>query len=89
MLKNLISRSLLVNVLKVKQIRGVEKPVIRVFSREALITKSFVDLFVEVHNGKRFVKFLVVPEMLGFRFGDFSFTKKMGMGIHKEKSKKK
>ena len=58
MLKNFVSRSLLINVAKLKQIKGFEKPVLRIFSRNALITKSFVDLFVEVHNGKKFIKIL-------------------------------
>jgi len=84
-----VSRSVLLNLVKLKQIKGLEKPVLRIFSRNIKITASFIDLAVEVHNGKKFVKFLVVPEMVGFRFGDFSFTKKMGIIIHKEKIKKK
>jgi ribosomal protein S19 len=47
-----------------------------------------VKLFV--YNGKKFVSLLVSKEMLGHKFGEFVFTKRLGKTIHLigKKSKK-
>jgi ribosomal protein S19 len=41
--------------------------------------------FVLIHNGKEFKKVLVIREKVGFKFGDFSFTRKYTSKIKSSK----
>ena len=45
-------------------------------SRNAIIVPKFVEQTLEVHNGKKFVEILVTEEMIGYKFGEFSSTRK-------------
>lgn len=53
-----------------------------IWSRRSVITPLFSGKRVAVYNGKKFFSFIVRPSMIGFRFGEFSFTKKVN-AIHK------
>lgn len=53
-----------------------------VWSRRALVTAEFVGKRVAVYNGRRFLSFIVRKSMVGYKFGEFSLTKKIG-AIHK------
>ncbi len=59
-----------------------------VFSRDATILSEFVGLDLSVHNGMTFYPIHVTPEMVGYKFGEFIFTKKTGTFIHKNQLKK-
>jgi small subunit ribosomal protein S19 len=59
-----------------------------VFSRDATILAEFVGLDIAVHNGMSFYPLSITPEMVGFKFGEFVFTKKTGSAIHKNQLKK-
>jgi ribosomal protein S19 len=48
----------------------------KVWNRNCTVPESMVGSFVFVHNGKEFKKILVIREKVGFKFGDFSFTRK-------------
>jgi ribosomal protein S19 len=41
-----------------------------------MILPSFVGRTFHVYNGKKFLPVKVTQEMIGFRLGDFSFSKK-------------
>lgn len=49
---------------------------IRTHQRDVIIVPNMVDYTVCIHNGKEFVKILIMPEMLGHRLGEFSATRK-------------
>jgi small subunit ribosomal protein S19 len=53
-----------------------------IWSRRALVTSKFVGKRVAVYNGRRFLSFIVRKSMIGYKFGEFSLTKKIG-AIHK------
>lgn len=73
----------------IKQLKQ-QKKVFYIWSRRSTIIESFVNKIVFVYNGKKFDKLIITPEMIGFKFGDFIFTKKRGKIIHKIiKTKKK
>lgn len=56
-----------------------------VYSRNTVILPEFVDLKFNVYNGKVFKLLKVSKDMVGFKFGFFVFTKKLGSSIHKSK----
>lgn len=59
-------------------IKKIWKLQIKVNTRH--VNKSF-----ELYDGKKFVLVNVTKEMVGYKFGDFVFTKKYGSSIHKIK----
>ena len=59
-------------VKSVKSLSNVKK----IWSRRSSIPSSLVGKTVLVHNGKDFKKLSVKREHLGFKFGEFSLTKK-------------
>jgi ribosomal protein S19 len=63
--------------------------VLRVFSRSSTILDQFVGLRFEVYNGKTFKTLKISKEMVGYKFGEFVFTKKLGSSIHKKKITKR
>jgi small subunit ribosomal protein S19 len=57
-------------------------------SRSSVITFDFIDLIVNVYNGKKYLPLKIKENMLGYKFGEFIFTKKK-MVFRKKKKKKK
>jgi len=47
-----------------------------IISRSTLILPKFVEKTFKVHNGKIFNEVNVTDEMIGHKFGEFSFTRK-------------
>jgi ribosomal protein S19 len=58
-----------------------KKSEVYVWSRRSVVTPPFIGKRVAVYNGRKFFSFLVRPSMLGFKFGEFSVTKKIN-AIH-------
>lgn len=56
-----------------------------IWSRRSTILPQFLDKTVLIYNGKLFVKQKITIEMIGHKFGEFSFTRK----IYQYKKKKK
>jgi small subunit ribosomal protein S19 len=48
---------------------------IEVWSRQSSIPGFLINKTVFVHNGKTFKKLLITRDKLGFKFGEFAFTK--------------
>lgn len=44
-------------------------------SRKSQIIPKFIGLNFNVHNGKKYHKLMVTEKMLGYKFGEFSFTR--------------
>lgn len=56
-------------------------------SRSSEIMPAFLGLTFQVHNGKSFNEIVVNEDMIGHRFGEFSFTR--SKFIFKKKKQKK
>lgn len=52
-----------------------DKKRIEIWSRQSSIPGFLLNKTVFVHNGKTFKKILITREKLGFKFGEFAFTK--------------
>ncbi len=65
--------------------RGIKRPKIKFVcrNRSSLILPHFVGLPFEIYNGQKYVSFVVRKEMVGHKFGEFSYTKKRV--VHKVK----
>lgn len=74
------------NILKLKNNKSTSQ--LKIWSRSSVICKEFLGKKVFVHNGNKFLSVIVKPEMIGHKFGEFAFTKRLGRTIHNlEKSK--
>lgn len=49
---------------------------VEISPRNAIVTPSFINKQVKVHNGKIYNSFVVTLNMIGRKFGEFSPTKK-------------
>ena len=66
---------------KAEEARGTgRKSVIKTWSRRSTILPQFVGLTFGVYNGQKFVPVLVNEDMIGHKFGEFSFTRKKPRG---------
>lgn len=45
-------------------------------SRNTTIVPEFVERTLRIHNGKTWAEITVKEEMIGYKFGEFSFTRK-------------
>lgn len=61
---------------------------IKVTSRSSTILNKFVGHLFKVHNGKEFIKLKITEKMVGFKFGEFSNTRKKFLFKSKKKKKK-
>lgn len=50
---------------------------IKTHNRSLVVVPKMIGKTIGVHNGKEFVKVLVVEEMLGHRLGEFSMTRRI------------
>ena len=60
---------------------------IQIWSRNSVIPEFLIGQTVSVHNGKEFKNVTVTREKIGFKFGEFSLTRKYN--VKKKVSKKK
>lgn len=69
--------------------QGVDRKVIKTWSRAAVIIPEFVGHTFAVHNGKEHIPVFVSENMVGHRLGEFSLTRKFrGHGGKLAKGKK-
>ena len=76
---------------KVKNMPAGSRTVIKTWARSSTIFPEMVGFTFGVHNGKTHTPVLVVEEMVGHKFGEFSPTRKFrshGGKMAKEQSKK-
>lgn len=59
------------------------------FFRSSLLTEAFIGKKAFVYDGRNFRFIFIKPEHLAQPVGSFIFTKRTGMRIHTDKSKKK
>lgn len=61
---------------KVAKLGRGSKTIINTWARRATITPEMVGYTFGVHNGKNFILVLVTEEMVGYKLGEFSPTRK-------------
>jgi small subunit ribosomal protein S19 len=60
---------------------------IKIDYRNENVSKEFLNTKVSIYNGKRYIPVYIDQDKIGYKFGEFSFTRKRC--IHKEKKKLK
>jgi small subunit ribosomal protein S19 len=58
-----------------------------IVTRNSKITPKFLNVFVYIYNGQNFIELKITENMIGHKFGEFSFTRKNF--AYKKKIKKK
>lgn len=62
---------------------------IKIWKKSSVILSTFVGYKFLVYNGKKFWPITVTDKMIGYKFGEFVLTKKIGSTIHKIKKKRR
>lgn len=74
------------NLLSTKFLKRKEK---KIWARNSTIPSTLIGKFVHIHNGKKFIKIFINREKVGFKFGEFSYTRNFTRKEIKIKSNKK
>ena len=75
---------------KISKLKQGDAGVVKTWSRACTISPEMVGFRFAVHNGKDFIQFTVVEDMVGHKLGEFSPTKKfIGHGGKMAKSQDK
>lgn len=72
-----------------KNIYTTHDLILYVNDRSSTIVPACLNKFFFVHTGQKYQKIYVTEEMIGYKFGEFSFTKKRCVFKNKKKKKKK
>jgi small subunit ribosomal protein S19 len=75
------------NYLNSKLIQTKSK--IKIWSRSSTVSELLIGTTVNVYNGQKFKPVKITRDKVGFKFGEFSFTRKMYRRIKKKKIIKK
>ena len=70
-----------------KIIDNKTRTIIQTKSRSSTILQSFIGLVIAVYTGRVYNNVYIDEKMVGYKLGEFSFTRKLGR-IHEKKSKK-
>ena len=57
----------------------------KIWSRRSTVPSFLIGKTVQIHNGKTFRKILITREKVGYKFGDFSFTRNYFRKFKKKK----
>lgn len=58
---------------------------IEIWNRNSTVPYFLVGKHVFIHNGKEFIKTFISREKVGFKFGEFAYTKKHTKKVEKKK----
>lgn len=61
----------------------------KIWERQSVIGSNLIGSNVFIYNGKDFKKLQITREKVGYKFGEFSFTRKKSQKKEKVQSKKK
>lgn len=64
------------NILRIVLKKKIKKE-FKTFSRNTIILPKFVNYIVYIYNGKTFIKLKLVEKMVGLKFGELVFTRKI------------
>lgn len=68
----------------INKIKILDRKQIKIWNRNSVIPYYLIGKYVQIHNGKEFIKTHISREKIGFKFGEFVFTRK-----HTQKQPKK
>jgi small subunit ribosomal protein S19 len=68
-----IEPKLLKKVVEAK--RASKREVIKTWSRRSTVVPEMVGMTMAVHNGKKFIPVFITENMVGYKLGDFAFTR--------------
>lgn len=68
---------------------ALKRKKIRTKNRDSLITENMVGTIMSIYNGKRYYPIAIVKKMIGYKLGEFVFTKMLGKSIHSSARNKK
>lgn len=60
-----------------------------IYQRSSVIPKTFINDEVSIYSGKKWIKRIINRWMIGFRFGEFTWNKKIALYKAKQLRKKK
>lgn len=66
-----------------------QKKVIKTWSRRSTIFPEMVGHTFSVHNGKKFINVYVTEDMVGYKLGEFAFTRMFKQHTPKTKASQK
>jgi ribosomal protein S19 len=49
---------------------------IKIYNKNLTILPEYVEHFVNIYNGKNFISLKINEKMIGFKFGEFIYTRK-------------
>lgn len=61
----------------------------KLYTKNSIITSWYIGKKVKIYCGNKFINLEITRGMVGYKFGQFIMTKRMGSFIHKKKKKKK
>jgi small subunit ribosomal protein S19 len=61
---------------KIKKMKQGDKTVVKTWSRDSVIFPEMIGFTIGVHNGKEHIPVFVSEDMVGYRLGEFSPTRK-------------
>lgn len=62
---------------------------IQIYNRNSTVLNEFVGAHFKVYNGLRFLNVFITENKVGHKFGEFSYTRKLGKCIHIKSNTKK
>jgi small subunit ribosomal protein S19 len=68
---------------------NTKKKILKIWCREAIITSNLLNKKVYIHTGKIFRPTFITQAKIGFKFGEFAFTRKKVVKRTFNKKKKK
>lgn len=57
--------------------KGTTHKPIKIWARNSTILPNFVGLTLKIHNGRGFTNVKISQDMVGHKFGEFSFTRQI------------
>ncbi|MFH1192303.1 MAG: 30S ribosomal protein S19 [bacterium] len=79
-------------LMKVSKLKQGDKTVVKTWSRDCAVTPEMVGYVIGVHNGKIHLPVYISENMVGYKLGEFSPTKKFinhGGKMAKDQAKEK
>ena len=73
-----VHRSVRKKVKRIKEMQSTSNSKrfrIKTMSRSSQITKDFIDISFMVHDGRDFRPIIVTEDMVGYKFGEFVYTR--------------
>jgi small subunit ribosomal protein S19 len=58
---------------------------IKIYNKSFTILPEYIDNFISIYNGKSFINLKITNKMIGYKFGEFIYTRKKH--IYKKKIK--